>query len=318
MADEIIVETDQDYVVLDATVFGSVEGCPQLADYRFNQDLQLISGKSNSLECGSIMHHFLEDYYKGIKLHKSRADSIEAGLKRASLYIRGCPTCVSGNQVICGHTGKEWMGVKNTPEESVTKPRPVTGWAFVLDTALQYADFYKNDVWVPVEVEHVKGEVIYEDARIKILWKAKYDLILNTNNGLYPVDHKTMSVDRGLNILDNQFMGQTYLLKGRSMMVNKIGFQKSKPINERFERVILNYTFGQLTEWSQEKVPFWASMLVHYNKNGIWPRNYRHCEGKFGKCDFYDVCSVDPSIRDNEIRMKFYKGEKWDISNLKD
>jgi len=316
---EITIETAQDYVVLDATVFSSVISCARLADYRFNQDLQEISGKSNALECGSIMHHFLEDYYKGIKNRLNKQDAIQNGLKRASLYIKGCPHCVGNNQQLCGHKTREWLGVKNTPEESQTKPHRLTGWSWVLKTALEYCDFYKNDSWIPIEVEHVKGEVIYEDDSIKILWKAKYDLILDTHNGLYPVDHKTMSMDRGaIGVLDNQFMGQAYLLKGRSMMVNKIGFQTSFKAEEKFSRSVINYTFDQLTEWSQEIVPFWAKMMVFYSKNGIWPANFRNCEGKFGRCSFYDICSVDRSIRKNEINMKFFKGDKWDISNLKD
>ncbi|MGA8764735.1 MAG: hypothetical protein WB562_17835, partial [Candidatus Sulfotelmatobacter sp.] len=258
-------------------------------------------------------------FYQGIKDGINRQDAIDNGMKRASLYIKGCQYCVSGAQEICKHEGLEWMGVKNTPEESITKPHKATGWSHVLNTALEYCDFYKNDSWKPVEVEHVKGQLIYEDGDIRILWKAKYDLIVDTNNGLFPIDHKTMSMDRGnIDILNNQFMGQAYLLKGRSMMVNKIGFQKSYKTNEKFERVVINYTFDQLTEWSQEIVPYWARMMVMYAKNNIWPPNFQHCEHKFGRCEFYDVCSVDRSIRPNEIKQKFMRGKKWDISNVKD
>lgn len=315
MTDVLITKKN---IILDATVMSSIVGCARLADFRFNRDLQEITGKSNNLECGSIAHHFLEDYYKGIRDGLDKVKCIEAGMKRASLYIKGCIHCVNNNQVICGHEGTEWMGVKNTPEESVTKPHRKTGWSWILDTMLQYVDFYKNDSWVPIEVEHVKGHIIYEDDDIRILWKAKYDLIVDTNNGLFPIDHKTSSVDREIGVLNNQFMGQAYLLKGRSMMINKIGLQTSFKPHEKFERVVINYTLDQLTEWSQEIVPFWGKMMIMYSENNMWPPNFQHCENKFGRCSFYDVCSVDRSIRDTEIKMKFFKGKKWDISNLKD
>src|SRR6185295_1108518 len=191
-------------IIMDATLLTSLMSCPRLTDFRFNHNFTSIDGKSNSLECGSIVHTFMEYYYvsliKGIK----RSDAIGYGMAAAETYISGCkyctdftphlcpacneetkPYCVECNRIgqiikpICGHKINEFPGVKNTPKEpdkSNPREKYKTGWAWVLETCQQYVDFYQNDHWIPLFVETVKGEVLYEDDEIRILWKAKLDL----------------------------------------------------------------------------------------------------------------------------------------------
>jgi hypothetical protein len=309
---EILIQKKN--IILDATTFTSGITCARMMDFRFNNDLIPIEGKSNSLECGSLVHHILEGYYKGKRDGLSNNEAASKGFDIGSIYIRGCPSCINGN--CTSHENVlEWQGLKNTPEESTTKPKK-TGWSHVLKVMEEYFDYYKNDSWVPIEIEHVKGKVIYEDDEIRVLWKAKYDLIIDTNAGFFPVDHKSMSYNYELSLLNNQFMGQAVLLNTRAMMINTIGFQTTLKPADKFKREIKNYTLDQLTEWSQEIVPYWAKIIAIYHESNIYPPNFSSCEKKFGRCDFYDVCSVDRSIRQQELRMKFVKGRKWDISNV--
>src|SRR6185295_8855171 len=117
-----------------------------------------------------------------------------------------------------------------------------TGWKFVLKTMEEYFDFWKNSHWTPLSAEEVRGEVIYEDAELRILWKAKFDEIDDTNQGFMSMDHKTMKQRRDSLSLNNQFIGQCVLLKSRGMIVNKIGFQSSLKPEEKFQRTIISYT----------------------------------------------------------------------------
>jgi len=286
-------------LIFDATIFTSLQTCGRLLDLRFNHDLQLISGKANALECGSLVHHILEHYNKGIIGGMSRANAIEHGFKAGYLYIKN---------------GEDGTGLKNTPAESEKKPRR-TGYNFVLKRMEQYFDYYKNDHWIPLESEVVKGKVIYEDDEIRILWKAKFDVIYDTNTGIYPADHKTRSMNKDIVSLNNQFIGQCVLMEVRNVIINNIGFQESLPLNEVFQRVMVPYSISRLAEWVNVIVPYWAKIYLTYLESGYFPPNFHSCEHKFGFCVFKEVCEVDEGMRTEELALKFYKGKKWDISN---
>jgi hypothetical protein len=62
-------------VILDSQILTSLMGCPRLTDFRFNHNLVSIGGKSNSLEVGSIVHTFLEQYYKKIRDGFKKSDA---------------------------------------------------------------------------------------------------------------------------------------------------------------------------------------------------------------------------------------------------
>jgi len=199
-------------LILDSQIFSSVMNCPRLTDFRFNHNFISIGGKSSSLECGSIVHTFMKYFYKAIINGVKRADALGFGLTAAQLYIKGCPICTdySGDsKPSCNHKINEFPGVKNTEAEDSGYN---IGWKYVLSTCEQYAEFYRNDHWVPIEVDTVKGEILYEDHEVRIMWKAQIDLIMDTNQGIFPVDHKTMKANRNTLSLNNQFIGQCLLM----------------------------------------------------------------------------------------------------------
>jgi len=306
-------------IILDATILSTLMACPRLADFRFNLSLQSINGKSNSLECGSIVHKFLEVFYGSLISGIKREQAVGFGMAAAELYIRGCPACTDFKPTpeilkpLCGHRANDYPGVRNTPKESEGYK---IGWHYVLDTCDQYQQHYRNDHWVPLEVEVVKGEVLYEDDEIRILWKSKLDWTVDTNQGIFPVDHKTMKQRRNTNSMNNQFMGQCMIMKTRQVIINKIGFQTSLKPEEKFIRTPIPYTAARLIEWQSETLPYYAKLLLMYAETGHWPPNFTHCEGKYGNCAFYeDVCSGDPGMREENIKLHFYVGPEWNPTN---
>jgi hypothetical protein len=325
MADELdineivdIPRTGKKNVIMDATLLTSLMNCPRLADLRFNHNFMALSGKSNSLECGSIFHKFAEVYYGSIIKRVNREQAVGFGLAAAELYIQGCPGCtgfvpsIEQPKPTCGHRADDYPGVKNTPKDSVEYK---TGWQFVLDTCDEYAKFYANDYWVSLEVEVVKGEVLYEDDEIRVMWKAKLDWVVDTNQGIYPVDHKTMKQRRDTLSLNNQFIGQCLIMKTRNIFINKVGFQKTLKPAEKFLRPILSYSAARLLEWQSETLPFYAKLLLMYSEVGHFPPQFGQCEGKYGNCQFTKVCESDPGMREEELKLNFTVGPSWNPTN---
>ena len=275
-------------IILDSQVLSSIMSCPRLCDFRFNHNLVSISGKSDSLMMGSLVHAFLENYYKNLinGINRTQAESF-------------------------AHT----YAVEYSESEECANLAPhKKEWA--LTTCHQYLEFYKNDFWIPLEIETVHSKILYEDDEIRVMWKAKFDAIFDTNQGIYPVDHKTMSQRRDTLTLNNQFIGQCILMETRLMFVNKIGFQKSLKPGERFTRAPVNYSFDGLNEWQSVILPYYAKFYTMYAESEYWPPNFTHCENKYGFCPFKNVCESDRNMREEVLGNEFVVGKKWEpVSN---
>lgn len=305
-------------VILDATTLTTLMSCARLADFRFNHNFMSLDGKSNSLECGLIVHVFMEYYYRAIIGGVKRDNAFGYGISAAELYIKGCPHCtdfesLDGSKPSCGHKPNEFPGVQNTPKDSEGYK---VGWQWVLDTCDSYHNFYRGDHWQPLEIEVVKGKVLYEDDEVRVLWKAKFDGIFDTNQGIFPLDHKSMKQRRNTNSMNNQFMGQCILTGTQQVIINKVGFQTSLKPNEKFERKPIGYGTERLLEWQGVILPYYAKLLLMYAETGHWPPNFTHCEGKYGNCAFYErVCSQNPSMREQQLKTYFKVGPTWDPTN---
>lgn len=307
-------------IVFDATVFSTLIGCARLTDFRFNHNLQSMSGKSNSLEAGLIVHKVLETYHKLRIEGMNRDTAIQHALASGEMYVRGCIHCsdfIPSPEVlkpVCGHSVDEYPGVKNTPPDNTSEPNRV-GWRWALATCEQYFDYYRADHWVPLEVEVVKGKVLYEDDEIRILWKAKFDLISDTNQGIFPIDHKTMKQRRDTVSLNAQFMGQCLLMGTRNTIINKVGFQTTLKPAEKFTRFPMSYSADRLLEFQETILPYYAYQLLQFAESGYWPPNFDHCETKYGLCGFKSVCESDRGMREEEIKLHFIIGPQWNPVN---
>jgi len=322
-------------IIIDASVLSSLMSCGTLTDLRYNHNFISLDGKSNSLEVGSLVHKVLEVYHKNMVNKIKRSDAISNAFLMGDTYIRGCSYCTDFEPIHdilemekilndhicldkcilkpkCGHSPNEYPGLSNTPQES---DRSKTGWKWALTTLEQYFDYYKNDSWVTLEVEVVKKEILYEDDDIRIMWKAKLDRTVDTNQGIFPVDVKTMKVRRDTVSLNNQFIGQCLIMKTRNVIIDKIGFQTTLEPKDKFLRTVVPYSADRLLEWQSITLPYWCKMYVMYYETGYWPQNFTHCENKFGMCTFKGICESDRGMREEELKLHFKVGQAWEPSD---
>jgi hypothetical protein len=277
-----------------------------------------MKGKSNSLEVGSLIHKVLEVYYK----HKidgfTHSVAIGHALVAGQLFVSGCQHCatfVSEDASVpsCGHDPEEYPGLFNTPENSEGY---VIGWRFALQTCEQYFNHYQNDSFIPLSVEEVIGEVIYEDDELRVLWKAKLDLRIDTNQtGIISMDHKTFKQRRDKTSLSNQFLGHCVLLNSRNVLVNKIGLQTTLKVPDRLTRELVSYSAARIHEWQSEIIPYYAYKYIQYQESGYWPPNFSSCDNMYGPCPYKRVCESDPNMREETLRAEYQLAPMWDPRN---
>jgi hypothetical protein len=315
-----IIPTPKKNVIMDATTLSSLMSCARYFDIRHNHRLVPAKGKSNSLEVGSLIHKVLEVYYKHQINGFKRELSIGQGMAAGMLYVTGCPYCANhvdaDSKPSCGHDAEEYPGVMNTPENS---EKWSVGWRFALKTCEEYFEFYKNDSFIPLACEDVRGKILYEDDELRVLWKAKFDLIIDTNQiGILSMDHKTFKQRRDKSTLSNQFLGHCHLLGSRNVMVNKIGLQSTLKLNERLVREPVSFSADRLIEWQSEILPYYAYKYVQYMETGYWPPDYTHCDNMFGSCAYKQVCEGDRGMREEILQNEYVKAPVWDPTNKGD
>ena len=314
---DIIIPSNKKNILLDATALTALMKCGRNYDFQLNYNFQSMKGNSNSLEIGSTIHKFMEVYYSSQAKGIGKSQAFGFGMAAAELYISGCKECtnfisVDGSKPSCNHPINEYPGLSNTPADSDGYN---VGWKFALQTCEEYHNFYISDFWVTLETEIVKSKILYEDDEVRILWKAKLDWIVDTNQGIFPCDHKTMKQNRDTPSINNQFMGQCRIMDTRNVFINKIGLQKTlKPV-DKFKRVSISYSAARLMEWQSVILPYYAKTLLMYNNQEFYPPNFNSCEGKYGKCNFYEACSSDPEMREEVLKINFYVGKKWNPTN---
>ncbi len=270
--------TDKKTLIIDGSRLDLLQSCP----YKLSlQEFEHLGSKtpSKALEKGDLMHVMLESYYKGIRDgHSSQTTFPEA--------------------INLGREIALDMHLEIEDSEEVMK------------SFRDYFMRYQGEDWVPIKVEEPFATQIYDSERLSIIYKGKIDLIVETKQGVYIVDHKTSSRTSEPSELTNQFSGYAYCLGMSNVIVNQIFFIGG-PVEKRFRRPVLNFNQENLNEWLADTI-YWCHLLMHFNEINHYPRNRTHCDGKFGACMFKEICSTTPDAREWKKSNLYVKVEPFD------
>lgn len=295
-----IIPTPKKNVIFDATVLTALMNCETYLNYRHNMNLIPIAGKGNPLDAGSLVHLILQEYNRALIAGTKRQDAILIGMEAGQKFYTTESTSIP----------EENIKAKNGHIEKV-------GYNYIVSTMEEYFERWKNSHWTPIEAERVVGHVIYEDDEMRILYKAKIDLMVDTyQDGICPVDYKTMKQRRDATSLNNQFRGQAILTKARTVYIEKIGWQASLKPEEKFTRQPISFSAAILAE-QINTIVYYAKTLIALQESQYYPQRFTFCD-KFSGCLFREVCKSDPQNRQAVLNQHFIAGEQWDPNNEKD
>lgn len=173
---------------------------------------------------------------------------------------------------------------------------------------------------------------------IPVIFTGRIDLCIKDSTGEWVLDHKTSSVFgesfwKDMN-MTAQFRGycwafqQTFGRKPTGYIVNAIRVRpptkeekdaESVGIEpalrkDNFERRPFFITQSEIDEWRVDTLALVSTMLFHHDSN-FFPRHKKWCVGKYGQCQFYDVCSLPESERLRVLNSNAFEDNVWSPLN---
>lgn len=280
---DITQKNEKTIIAFDATELDNFLSCPQ--KWHLFHHRRVVPSKTKTyLETGSLLHYLLELYYIEKKNGLVPQEKIEAIIE---------------------------LGRIKSLEYTIELDEA----AQIYFQFREYCRYYEDENIIPIHIEEPFMVLLYEDESIKIYITGKPDLIFHYGNGSKVVmDHKKVSRESEISQIRNQFMLYATAMKSDTVVVNKIGFQKTKPIKERFNRAIFIYSPELLEEWKEETIGIARQMIMHEQLQHF-PHNRSACE-KWDGCFYRRYCTTRPKARDFLIGdgREYRIAEQWDPS----
>lgn len=225
-------------------------------------------------------------------------------------------------------------------------------YAFLLDLINEYNAFYpiesyriaqhNNQPLIEVGFIHPLGEITLNTRclvrnpdgstierfvqTIKVMQTGRIDQVVTHQDRLYGLDHKTTSM-----------MGPTYFkefdmssqmvaykwaieeLTGRKItgfIINALGMRKPTKTGKKleFQRYTVHTSDESVTEWKRDAMSHISTYLSDCIE-GYTPKGTKWCVGKYGACEFFDVCTLPHDQRPIMLATNNYRNVTWDPLN---
>lgn len=267
----------------DNTVLGWHDRCARLYEYSALRGL-VAPGTSAALQFGSLIHAGLEAWYRTRDPNKALA------------AIR------------------DFEDFEEIPDEFRTRGR-------ALVTIAEYIDWWgENELWWGKDVLFTETPFTIRDAT-GFRYGGRIDLIVMYHGKPWVVDHKTTS--RGGSSWWNQFeispQMAGYVWAGAQLhgepiagvIINRLLIHKNKkPASEQFQRKAFYFEEYKLEEWKQAKIEQYH-LIKQQQDAGHFPMRTRACVEKYGTCQFHQICTTKPELRERLIESH-YVVKPWD------
>lgn len=280
--------TEKKRLIFDSQILNSVQMCAARTDMYFEKNLRPPT-PAMPLETGDLFHKMMECYYKNLKEHGTEITYSNENFEKL------LETCIEVGQ-----------------EHSVTLSLQPSEVEEVIYHFTKSCKFHRMDGIIVKDVESAFIVPIYDGEDLAIYYSGKIDLIANLPNlGDVVIDHKTMRRNSDPEPLSNQFTGYSFATGIKTVVINKVGFQKTLKPEQRFVRPAIFYTEHLWEQWRADTI-WWGRQYAFYLETGEWPRNRTSCD-KFGGCLFMPICNAaTEEARDWLMKTSYVVGEAWD------
>lgn len=276
-------------IIRDSTQISTFLDCPRMWQLSHSERLTLSLGRVNDpMAMGTLLHKYMEIYYKG----RASGFSINNSMEKALDFNPDKP-----------------------PDE-----------LFPLDTAKRdlvkerfrvYAYTYSMDDFIPLSPDHVEvgfSYKLYEDDEKLYILEGRYDILADHRGMRTWVDHKGQMRMRDLYNKSVQFRNYDLVTEASIACINYIRLTQ-KVDSTTYVRKWVSFSSVERAFWKRRLIQIYDKML-EYERNGITPNDYNWgmCSGKFGyPCEFTSLCeeSYLPDVVEQKKKQLYHIREEW-------
>lgn len=312
---------------LDNTTLEKFTTCPRSAEY-YTIHKRDINRSSDATNYGSAIHEALAAHYIGSDLPSQHA----ALLKWFASNPQTSDDCWRTPDLAVELVTKY---NKNYPGEVFEVIKTDEGKPMVeLPFAIPLGKVAYEAIVEGFYIDHFGNRTKYttgiaknfEPREITIVWTGRIDALVCENNMTFVLDHKTTS-QMGAGYFDefensSQMLGYMWaaqhLLKSKvhGVIINALCTRKPTKTGKgiEFQRNRIFPDSDRITEWHHDTLTIVSDFIMMAQRN-YFPMHRKWCVGKYGKCPYYDVCTLPASQREQFIASDLYKDVTWSPLN---
>lgn len=294
-------------MLIDNTSLEHFTTCARNAEYYLLRNRELNVGRS-ALVFGGTLHECLEMYYR------NPGKELEFYLKNAEPIIQEMPE---------PEDPKDFRTRARAFDAFLSYCTSAIGDDFVVlndEASEPYIERYFELPLGDVEFNSTFNGKFFE--KISVRWTGRIDLIIQEGDTPWVLDHKTTRIV-GDSFFGNfynsqQTIGYTWaasqLLKTQvaGLFLNALAIRPVTKTGVPFElcRQKFPYQPSRVEEWVFNTLTLVSDFLSHLDR-GFFPMETQWCVGKYGKCQFFDVCTLPAEQRETMLTSNFYKDVTW-------
>lgn len=208
-------------------------------------------------------------------------------------------------------------------DEKIDVPRELRK-AVEIPVTLPLGTIEVEDLWV-VDADKSPDPFLYTGV-IHVVFTGRVDMVTKKKGSYFIFDHKTTSRD------DSGFFDEfsvTMQMKGYKYAIqtlcdvpivgceiNKLVCRPPKQngdINFTFQRQEVYLDDSQIDEW-RVSFMYLVQDIITCIQRQFFPLagHSQNCKGRYGRCEFYEVCQLDPAERPFMLMSNIYEENTWD------
>lgn len=302
---------DGDTFICDNSTLEYHQTCPRAAQYGICHRRKAV-GSRIALSFGGTAHKCLEHRYRHAGSMLEQTDAIEKDMiaiaEKAFTHIDVPPDDFRTLDRMIDLVHKYGERYRYEDFELVTLPNGdrfvEVPFAHYLGTIPVNTEFWVQDLKRDVDGSLVKCGVPYRKyiTNIRVVWQGRIDLAYRYSGGLYIMDHKTASIATNMAEfqISNQFYGYVWSTEEMlhepvtGFVINRMVCRKPTRTGDpfTFERKPVPVQRGLVTEWKTDCLYMIADFIEMVRRQSM-PKHTVWCVGKFGTCQFHQVCQND-------------------------